>query len=312
MGVTAALVRRSERIIRLNKPSASAQIGMTLAMFTKDGSQPETYPRVHHLMEEGLAATSGLMVDDIVISINGREATSDVIASGLIRDASGDVLVKIRRQPTPSDMVVTIQRPDPSIRLGMVLASTANAVSGQPSAPLIHVLEPDGLAAASGQLYVGDVIKAVNGTPVTTDDEAKRLIGESEGAISLTIARPPKAPPAGSKPNAMGKAGLTTGTTVTAEGQTLHVKLALEKGDQVGINVSTEDGAPVVERLLPRAAAESCGAICVGDTIVTINGEPVSSETEARSKLNRASGEVSLVLTAAEARPVKSITAFWA
>eukprot|EP00966_Prymnesium_polylepis_P069561 1617070-Prymnesium_polylepis.1 len=87
-----------ERVVRLHKPSPTAMVGMTLAMFTKEGDNPDALPRIHHLHEQGLARASGqLMVDDILVSVNGKSASNDAIASSLIRDAVGDVLLKVRR-----------------------------------------------------------------------------------------------------------------------------------------------------------------------------------------------------------------------
>jgi len=112
--------RTVEKMVVITKTDASSMVGMTLAMFTREGDNPEALPRIHHLHEAGLAAASGqLQIDDILVSVNGVDAQNDVVASKLIRDAQGEIILKIRRPIVSSDFVVTLNRADTSMRLGI-------------------------------------------------------------------------------------------------------------------------------------------------------------------------------------------------
>mmetsp|Transcript_15879 Transcript_15879/g.39790 ORF Transcript_15879/g.39790 Transcript_15879/m.39790 type:complete len:306 (-) Transcript_15879:168-1085(-) len=298
----------TEYTVRLFKPTASAMVGMTLAMFARDGDSPEPHPRIHHLHSQGLAAASGeIRIDDQLVSVNGQHTDTDVLASALIRDAVGEVLLTLRRELTSSDFSVVLERTDPSVRLGMLLATRQEAGADGALPPVIHMLESDGLAALSGELRPGDVVKAINGTPVTSDEHAKQLISAAPGAITLLVSRPDAAAPTGVSRRA--KSSLLQ---ASSHGDALEVKLLLGARDRLGITVgATEDGNAMVAAMAAGSVAHSSGVIAVGDTILAVNGEGVSTEEEARSKMRAMLGEVSLSLLPTRARPAKVVPAFW-
>ena len=110
--------------VALSKDGKSSLVGMTLAMFAREGEAPEVNPRVTYLHPEGIAYKSGeLTLDDIILSVNGAHCPNDDVASSLIRNAETQLVLRIRRATSPGHLTVTLRRSNPSIRLGMVLAS---------------------------------------------------------------------------------------------------------------------------------------------------------------------------------------------
>ena len=268
------------------------------------------------------------MLDDILVSVNGRDAENDVVASQLIREARGDVILKVRRQAvTTSAFIVTITKPDPKMRLGMILAPSPPALDGGPMPPRIYRLEPDGLALASRELFPGDVLQAVNGHRVaadgqrmTAEDHAKQLLSEAGAVIALTITRPQQQEAAGNPAAALPLTRklaieMTQHNQVRTEGQTLNINLAVPKGERLGVSVAPASGGGgvMVDELTKGSVGESCGVIHTGDIILAVDDVIVSTEKEARRLLGNvaSSGQVKLTVLASNHKPVKPVAAFW-
>ena len=76
---------------------------------------------------------------------------------------------------------------------------------------------------------------------------------------------------------------------------------------------TASDTQPHVKSVSQGSVADASGAIRPGDTILSLNGQSVEGEEEARLKLRQATGaELRILILAAKEGPMKQVTAFWA
>lgn len=158
----------------------SAQIAMISSDFLADGGGPVSYLRVQSPMPAVAAGAPFLAADGKVIAI----ATDDAAAAGEFLPAplAGMVVDELIRG-TPS----------PSIAFGFRASDTAGTLSARlpnsrPRGAGIALVQPRSAANKAG-LEAGDVVVAVNGSPVSSTSELNRALDATTGNAALTVMR---------------------------------------------------------------------------------------------------------------------------
>ena len=219
-----------------------------------------------------------------------------------------------------NEKTVTLYKTTASSMVGMTLAMFTGENAAE-SLPRIHALNEAGLAHASGELMIDDVLLSINGKDSENDVVASAMIRDAVGEVVLRVRRNAdvvwKSENAVSTPFAT--KGLFPGVQKTRpsgnaafDGQNILLSVPVKQGEVLGIGLMTNlAGEAIIEGLTAGSAAEGTGVICAGDTITAINGTPVLSEADARNKLNGLTGEVGLTIGPSKEKPVRSVTAFW-
>lgn len=158
----------------------SAQIAMIGSDFLADGGGPVSYFRVQAPMPAVAAGAPFLAADGKVIGI----ATDDAAAAGEFLPAPlGAIVVDELIRGTPS----------PSIAFGFRASDTAGTLSARlPNSRSrgagIALVQPRSAADKAG-LEAGDVVVAVNGSPVSSTSELNRALDATTGKAALTVMR---------------------------------------------------------------------------------------------------------------------------
>jgi serine protease Do len=159
---------------------------------------------VASVVPDGPAAAAGLKSGDVIRSVNGQPViASGDLAAMIGEDAPGQrVELGIWRQGKPDTLTATLADADAhatqvarsddtggKAHLGLALRPLAPA---EQSAAHVDggllVEQATGPAALAG-VQPGDVVLAVNGTPVRSVSEVRDLVGKSGKAVALLVAR---------------------------------------------------------------------------------------------------------------------------
>jgi S1-C subfamily serine protease len=147
---------------------------------------------INRIMPDSPAASAGLQVGDIITAVNGNQVTAETLPSTIQSLHVGDnVKLDVLRNGETLDLQAALSaRPEtPSVNLpsraylGVTLEGTDQGVVIREVAPLSP--------AATAGLKVGDVIVSINGTAVTTREEAVNAIQALKAGdkVSLEIQR---------------------------------------------------------------------------------------------------------------------------
>ena len=189
--------------------------------------------------------------------------------------AAADLPRAFNRQGVGKRIAIVAAGPVANLLLAMVLfASTF--IAGIPGQRAVIAEPPPNSAAAQAGLRNGEVVTAVDGTPVGSWQELRwRLIrAQGSDAVELTVTRD-------------GDRG---------DGVTRRLPLAALAGadwDQnpmAALGLKQDLGAPMVDQVLPGKPAER-GGLRAGDRIVAIGGQPVRSPDDVRALTNAHPGE---------------------
>ena len=149
-------------------------------------------PMVGYVTPASAAADAGLQSGDTILSVAGHEtATWDDAQLGLFRAVLGGPHIDMTvRTPAGQERSLTLQVEDPQaltepnqmlVGLGLSLVP--------PLSPVVSQVQADGTAAASG-LKAGDRIVSLDGVPVTSWQDAVRVLRASPGkTLALVIER---------------------------------------------------------------------------------------------------------------------------
>lgn len=158
----------------------SAQIAMISSDFLADGGGPVSYFRVQSPMPAVAAGAPLLAADGKVIGI----ATDDAASAGEFLPAplAGMVVDElIRGTPSPS-IAFGLRASDSAGTLSARLPNSRSRGAG------IALVQPRSAADKAG-LEAGDVVVAVNGSPVSSTSELNRALDATTGNAALTIMR---------------------------------------------------------------------------------------------------------------------------
>ena len=160
---------------------------------------------------DGPAAKAGIQAGDVILSVNGQPVTeaSDLPAqiAGLTPGASADVgvwrngsrknlSVTVGVMPGASEQAKAEPRAQPQpqqqqqhARLGVAVRPLTPEEQNEASLSSGLLVEQAQDAAAQAGIQPGDVILAVDGTPVTSVNQLRRMIAQAGDSVSLTIQR---------------------------------------------------------------------------------------------------------------------------
>uniref|UniRef100_A0A8C9VGX1 Glutamate receptor interacting protein 2a n=1 Tax=Scleropages formosus TaxID=113540 RepID=A0A8C9VGX1_SCLFO len=242
--------------------------GSTLGLTISGGTDKDAMPRVSRLRPGGLAARSDqLNVGDYITSVNGihlaRLRQEEIIS--LLKNVGDRVVLEVEYDlpPAASDGSAGTISKTIDVRLGKEDVSYGFVMRGgshedwRKSRPLVvtHV-RPGGPADREGTIHVGDRILSVDGVPVHTKThvEALGMLGRSGPEVLLQVEYDVSATGSGS----------------------LLVEVEKSPGAALGLSISCapyrDKQVIVIDKIQAASAADRCGALRVGDHILSING----------------------------------------
>uniref|UniRef100_A0A8C9RHU7 Glutamate receptor interacting protein 2a n=1 Tax=Scleropages formosus TaxID=113540 RepID=A0A8C9RHU7_SCLFO len=247
--------------------------GSTLGLTISGGTDKDAMPRVSRLRPGGLAARSDqLNVGDYITSVNGihlaRLRQEEIIS--LLKNVGDRVVLEVEYDlpPAASDGSAGTISKTIDVRLGKEDVSYGFVMRGgshedwRKSRPLVvtHV-RPGGPADREGTIHVGDRILSVDGVPVHTKThvEALGMLGRSGPEVLLQVEYDVSA----TDPSSRGSGSLL-------------VEVEKSPGAALGLSISCapyrDKQVIVIDKIQAASAADRCGALRVGDHILSING----------------------------------------
>nr|XP_023669129.1 glutamate receptor-interacting protein 2-like isoform X4 [Paramormyrops kingsleyae] len=250
----------------------SRKDGSTLGLTVSGGTDKDATPRVSKLRPGALAARSDqLNVGDYITSVNGihlaRLRQEEIIS--LLKNVGERVVLEVEYELPPaapdssSDSIPKII----DIRLRKEDSSCGFVMRGgfheewRKSRPLVVTyVRPGGPADREGTVHVGDRILSVDGMPVhnKSHTEALSILMCSGAEVLLQI-----------------EYDVATVDTTGSSGPRL-VEIEKAPGASLGISLASaahrDKQVIVIEKIKAASAADRCGALRVGDHVLSING----------------------------------------
>jgi serine protease Do len=167
--------------------------------------------------------------------------------------------------------------------------ATALGLDGARGA-LVNEVAPNGAAQRAG-IHVGDVVLAVDGTPIRHAEELPRRVAKNQpgSVIKLTVERDHQTRDVSAKLDA-----LTDDDRASDDASATHPRApAAPEADKIGISLSDTGNGVRVDDVSDTSAAKE---LFPGDVIVELNGAPVRDVAGLRAGLARAKrGSTALV-----------------
>jgi len=257
--------------------------GEILGLTVSGGSDREGRPKVANLRSTGIAAKSDLLqTEDLITSVNGirtsRLKHAEIIS--LLKNIGDDVTLQVEYQLPPTAVSnskiiqktcdVTLRRDrDNGSSFGFVLRGGSNARHCL-SRPLVvtHVREGSS-AEKEGSMKTGDRVIAVDSFPFinTSLEEALNKIADiSDDDVTFTI-----------------EYDVSVMDSVSKSSGALMVEVFKAPCEELGISLtkSTRAGRIVVciDRVKPASIADRCGALHVGDQILSIDAVSMTQQS---------------------------------
>ena len=186
--VPATLQMMDELDVCMPKPARDSRFGINLTDKDRGGSNT-VY--VESLNPSGVAASAGLVVGDIIVSINGATPLNPAIATQMVTSAPvGEVLVKIRRAATdplptaPQHVEMAIMQP----QMQMVQAQPPVA---QPQ-PATAIAQPAGQDKVTKLKELKELLDSGALTQEEFDVEKKSILAEPETPTHPATGVPPQ------------------------------------------------------------------------------------------------------------------------
>ncbi|XP_061873264.1 multiple PDZ domain protein isoform X15 [Colius striatus] len=253
------------------------------------GKRNDTGVFVSDIVKGGIADTDGrLMQGDQILTVNGED----------VRNANQEAVAALLKGPADS--------------LGVSIAGGVGSPLGD--VPIfIAMMHPNGVAAQTQKLRVGDRIVSICGTSTEgmTHSQAVSLLKNASGTIELqvvaggevsVITGQQKDPPMSS----LSFAGLTSTSIFQDDlGPPQYKTITLDRGpDGLGFSIVGGYGSPhgdlpiYVKTVFAKGAAAEDGHLKRGDQIIAVNGQSLEGVTheEAVAILKRTKGTVTLTI----------------
>ncbi|XP_032531017.1 multiple PDZ domain protein isoform X25 [Chiroxiphia lanceolata] len=300
------------------------------------GKRNDTGVFVSDIVKGGIADTDGrLMQGDQILTVNGedvRNANQEAVAALLkVSEGSGSLSSfsfpisgssapevfesGVKKNTTASEIqglrTVEIKK-SPADSLGVSIAGGVGSPLGD--VPIfIAMMHPNGVAAQTQKLRVGDRIVSICGTSTEgmTHSQAVNILKNASGTIELqvvaggevsVITGQQQDPPTSS----LSFAGLTsTGIFQDDLGPPQYKTITLDRGpDGLGFSIVGGYGSPhgdlpiYVKTVFAKGAAAEDGRLKRGDQIIAVNGQSLEGVTheEAVAILKRTKGSVTLTV----------------
>uniref|UniRef100_A0A803VCF5 Multiple PDZ domain protein n=1 Tax=Ficedula albicollis TaxID=59894 RepID=A0A803VCF5_FICAL len=298
------------------------------------GKRNDTGVFVSDIVKGGIADTDGrLMQGDQILTVNGedvRNANQEAVAA-LLKCSLGTVRLEVgrikagpfhsERRTSQSSQVSASEiqglrtveiKKSPADSLGVSIAGGVGSPLGD--VPIfIAMMHPNGVAAQTQKLRVGDRIVSICGTSTEgmTHSQAVNILKNASGTIELqvvaggevsVITGQQQDPPTSS----LSFAGLTsTGIFQDDLGPPQYKTITLDRGpDGLGFSIVGGYGSPhgdlpiYVKTVFAKGAAAEDGRLKRGDQIIAVNGQTLEGVTheEAVAILKRTKGTVTLTV----------------
>uniref|UniRef100_A0A8B9TA31 Glutamate receptor interacting protein 2 n=1 Tax=Anas platyrhynchos TaxID=8839 RepID=A0A8B9TA31_ANAPL len=264
-GMDSALVSRRQSIPEEFRGVTIVELikkeGSTLGLTISGGTDKDGKPRVSNLRPGGLAARSDqLNVGDYIKSVNGINLTKlrhDEIIS-LLKNVGERVVLEVEYELPPAvpessagiiPKTIEVSLYKEGNSFGFVLRGGAHE-DWHKSRPLVLTyVRPGGPADREGSLKIGDRLLSVDGIPLHSMTHEALFQIEYDVTIMDTVA------------NASGP---------------LLVEIAKTPGSTLGITLTTtthrNKQVIVIDKIKPASVVDRCGALHVGDHILSIDG----------------------------------------
>ena len=89
----------------------------------------------------------------------------------------------MQAKTTTEGLQVILHKETIDTKLGLTLSLFANDVGH----PRVQLVKPGSIAAACGQFQPMDIVMAVNGITISSDKQAREIIGSSVGDVVFTV-----------------------------------------------------------------------------------------------------------------------------
>uniref|UniRef100_A0A803XUL9 Multiple PDZ domain protein n=1 Tax=Meleagris gallopavo TaxID=9103 RepID=A0A803XUL9_MELGA len=293
------------------------------------GKRNDTGVFVSDIVKGGIADIDGrLMQGDQILTVNGedvRNATQEAVAA-LLKVSEGSGSLSSFSIPASASSTSEVFESDLkdntgkiSLFLPLISDSLGVSIAGGVGSPLgdipifIAMMHPNGVAAHTQKLRVGDRIVSISGTSTEgmTHSQAVSILKNASGTIELqvvaggdvsVITGQQQDPPT----SGLSFAGLTSTSIFQDDlGPPQYKTITLERGpDGLGFSIVGGYGSPhgdlpiYVKTVFAKGAAAEDGRLKRGDQIIAVNGQSLEGVTheEAVAILKRTKGTVTLTV----------------
>ncbi|XP_069499511.1 glutamate receptor-interacting protein 2 isoform X2 [Ambystoma mexicanum] len=276
-GLDTALVSRRQSIPEEFRGVTIVELikkeGSTLGLTISGGTDKDGKPRVSNLRPGGLAARSDqLNIGDYIKSVNGINLTKlrhDEIIS-LLKNVGERVVLEVEYElpPAAPDSTLAIIPKTIEISLykegnsfGFVMRGGAHDDWHKSRPLVITYVRPGGPADREGTLKVGDRLLSVDGIPLhnITHSDALNILRQccQEGLFQIEY-------------------DVSLMDTVTNASGPLLVEISKPAGSTLGVSLGTgthrNKQVIMIDKVKPASVVDRCGALHVGDHILSIDG----------------------------------------
>ncbi|KAM6059293.1 glutamate receptor-interacting protein 2 isoform 11-T12 [Theristicus caerulescens] len=276
-GMDAALVSRRQSIPEEFRGVTIVELikkeGSTLGLTISGGTDKDGKPRVSNLRPGGLAARSDqLNVGDYIKSVNGINLTKlrhDEIIS-LLKNVGERVVLEVEYELPPAvpessagiiPKTIEVSLYKEGNSFGFVMRGGAHE-DWHKSRPLVLTyVRPGGPADREGSLKIGDRLLSIDGIPLhsMTHADALNILRQCSQEALFQI-----------------EYDVTIMDTVANASGPLLVEIAKTPGSTLGITLTTtthrNKQVIVIDKIKPASVVDRCGALHVGDHILSIDG----------------------------------------
>ncbi|XP_063165289.1 glutamate receptor-interacting protein 1 isoform X3 [Candoia aspera] len=246
--------------------------GTTLGLTVSGGTDKDGKPRVSNLRQGGIAARSDqLDVGDYIKSVNGINLTKfrhDEIIS-LLKNVGERVVLEVEYELPPASVqgsgvifrTVEVTLHKEGNTFGFVIRGGAHDDRNKSRPVVITCVRPGGPADREGTIKPGDRLLSVDGI---------RLVGTSHNEAMCILKQ------CGQEATLLIEYDVSVMDSVTTASGPLLVEVAKTAGSALGVVLTTSmccsKQVIVIDKIKSASIADRCGALHVGDHILSIDG----------------------------------------
>ncbi|XP_070611756.1 glutamate receptor-interacting protein 1 isoform X1 [Erythrolamprus reginae] len=246
--------------------------GTTLGLTVSGGTDKDGKPRVSNLRQGGIAARSDqLDVGDYIKSVNGINLTKfrhDEIIS-LLKNVGERVVLEVEYELPPASVqgsgvifrTVEVTLHKEGNTFGFVIRGGAHDDRNKSRPIVITCVRPGGPADREGTIKPGDRLLSVDGI---------RLVGTSHNEAMCILKQ------CGQEATLLIEYDVSVMDSVTTASGPLLVEVAKTAGSALGVALSTSmccsKQVIVIDKIKSASIADRCGALHIGDHILSIDG----------------------------------------
>ncbi|XP_039198196.1 glutamate receptor-interacting protein 1 isoform X3 [Crotalus tigris] len=246
--------------------------GTTLGLTVSGGTDKDGKPRVSNLRQGGIAARSDqLDVGDYIKSVNGINLTKfrhDEIIS-LLKNVGERVVLEVEYELPPASVqgsavifrTVEVTLHKEGNTFGFVIRGGAHDVRNKSRPIVITCVRPGGPADREGTIKPGDRLLSVDGIRLvgTSHNEAMGILKQCGQEATLLI-----------------EYDVSVMDSVTTASGPLLVEVTKTAGSALGVALSTSmccsKQVIVIDKIKSASIGDRCGALHIGDHILSIDG----------------------------------------